>query len=104
MENINLPPFYSGQRVVCIVNQSQNFVTKGQEFIVIGVKKFCCKWTIDVGLINIKMSVICKDCGHREITHIAWLKADLFIPIDESFEVIEYCEVLGKEKPLISAN
>lgn len=49
MEINNLPPFYVGQKVVCIQSHSRGHFKKGDVFTVKSVLKPCCNWTIDIG-------------------------------------------------------
>lgn len=70
MENINLPPFYVGQKVVRIRPHDFNMVQEGKEYFVTGVMNGLCKcnkWLITVGVNNPYGGSYCTDCG--TVTH-----------------------------------
>lgn len=100
--NINLPPFYVGQRVVAIKDHSQGFFKKGQEFKVTGMYPYICKcksgWTITVGQVHFSplhepCCGICKTRferkGQRQFETIA------FAPIEEQeFKAVTFKKIM----------
>ncbi len=95
-------PFSIGQEVVCIKTHSENEITKGDEFIVLGMKQCpdCKMWWVDVGRTNPfpKMSICgCGRPDEREI--ISWFGAPLFAPITRARTV--YVAEYIKEQELI---
>lgn len=48
---MDMPPFYVGQRVVCICNHSINLVVKNRQYTITHVGKCSCKcgdWSVEV--------------------------------------------------------
>lgn len=111
MDKINLPPFYKGQQVVAlkdIVNPRYNIeIIKGQIFTVSDLF-YCCMWRVDVGVkipARIYATVVCLYCRFKFIqSNIYWLPANLFAPVIENFQAIEFEKVLELERPLIGIN
>lgn len=107
MKNINLPPFYLGQRIVALENVY--LWKKGDEFVVLGIKKSCCYWIIDIGITlpTVYTYFQCQICRRRENIkprQVYWPMANCFAPIEENFEVVAYKEVIRKEKLITCAN
>lgn len=111
-QEINLPPFYVGQRVVCI-NDEIIFaglpsapIKNGTIYTVAGVLKVCCRWHIDIGLYSGRSHVRCPSCYGDILKPNMnyWLAAFRFAPIEENFQSISLEKVLEKETPLISVN
>lgn len=112
MKEINLPPFYPTQKVVCVDTSTEinvthpvgNVLKRGQEYIVLDVKFQCCKWVVDIGIPSIAAKVYCS-CGNKyPSSKERWFRADRFRPIQENFQEISYSEVVKEEKRLVSAN
>lgn len=65
-------PFYIGQEVVAIRDHSMGFFKKGQEFTVLGIKKSCCEWDVNIGHtynFNIYSGyAICGICNKKELS------------------------------------
>lgn len=111
MENINLPPFYVGQKVEAIEDiVSRNgygsvvriYAKKGDHFPVLGLKK-CCRWNVDIGLKQIDDS-LCHGCKAPFDSGPVFCDARLFRVITENFQSITCKEVEAIESPLISVN
>lgn len=100
----NYPPFYVGQRVVALRSHWQGYFEKGEEFIVVGIRKPCCVWVIDVGIPNKHMGCVCSKCGYGEFNVNAWFAIEDFAPISENFQAITLEKVVEVETPLISVN
>lgn len=111
MNDLNLPPFYVGQPIVCI-NPSAILI-KGHKYFCKDIKLGCCGWEVYVGLSEsneLQSNCIwidhCKRCGKVERTFDSrrFHFADRFAPIQENFQSISLEKVLEKETPLISVN
>lgn len=107
MKDINFPPFYPGQRVVCIDDsRTDGYIfpfKKGDELSIISCHQCTCKtWMVDIG-IQWPTGSTCH-CG--VITHgpIWFVYAKRFVPIEEKFESISLTKVYEIESPLISVN
>ena len=96
-----LPPFYVGQKIVCIKDHSSGAVKKGQHFIVMNVEKFCCDWLVDIGILNDHPSMECNYCGMKIMSQSFLFSQTLFAP-EEQFAAITFTKVIEKE--LVSQN
>lgn len=104
----NLPPFYVGQKVVCV--DSENTVSihkmlfnKNQIYTVHSIKKTnCCKlWVINIGIKDDADILICP-CG-KESKNDNHFRASRFKPLQQqSFPLISLSKVI--EEQLIPAN
>jgi len=106
MEQINLPPFYVGQKVVAIENSGTGRFKKGDKFIVNG-NKFLWEsvWCIDIGHKN----PVAPKMQYRGRTistgdDIWWTLSSMFAPIEENFQSISLEKILEEETKLISVN
>lgn len=108
MENINLPPFYVGQRVVVLKTGIR--LNKYDVYVVLGIRKSTCKcqlWEVNVGVPARTGFMYCAVCGAEHIpnpTGVIWFNHNLFAPIQENFQQITCKEVEAIESPLISVN
>jgi hypothetical protein len=106
MSQLNLPPFYIGQRVVAVT--STLFISKGLEYRVIDMyyRSCCKKWSIYIGYVDIGEHY----CPVHNTTHKprvlkgVYHNAKYFAPIEENFQSISLEKVLEKETPLIGVN
>jgi hypothetical protein len=111
MADINLPPFYVGQRIVAIKDHSQGRFKKGDEFVVKDQKMKCCGWAVYYGD-NMKFpkgTIIewpCSHCGGKTLSkdQRVFFKSTSFVPIEQNFQSISLEKVLEKETPMISVN
>lgn len=109
MKEINLPPFYVGQRVVCVKDNSSKSIKKGQEFSVLGLNQFSCGcWSIDIGIKSESPRTGCGEHGLHQTAKcnngIKWFHVKLFAPIEQTFQPITLEKVLEIETKLVSAN
>lgn len=105
MKEINLPPFYVGQRVVAIKDHSMGSFKKGDIKTVLGIEKLCCCWNIDVGIKFSQILWQCNTCkALKDTNQIGWINARSFAPIQENFQSISLEKILEKETELISSN
>lgn len=94
MGNINLPPFYVGQRVVAIKDSgpipTMISYNKGDEFIVSITKQSRTKkeW----------------HCGFTTRPPDEYYDCNSFVPVEQNFQSITIEKVLELEMPLISVN
>lgn len=105
MSEINLPPFYKGQRVVNVKRIIHARIKKGTEFIVKDLLQCKCgEWAVDVGVKlkgEFEISCVCEAVLSERIV---WLQHSLFRPVQENFQSISLEKVLETETPLISVN
>jgi len=105
MKEINLPPFYVGQRVVALRSHSQNKFKKGSVHIVKGCKNSCCGWLVNIGVSSMRYKWECSDCGKTNPSDgVWWMAAYCFAPIEPTFQSITMRETIEIESPLISVN
>jgi len=101
--------FYVGQEVVAIKDHSQGRFKKGQEFVILGIKKGCKHYPllIDIG---VKESVMyeshCNECSHKIFDNILWFCASCFTP-KQQLSQTTYNEVMmwieqGNEKAILN--
>lgn len=109
-ELLNLPPFYIGQKAVCVddkfgTNGEVAAIKLGDVYVIKAVRKFCCNWTVDIGKRCVGFA-ICSSCGkeENEINNIHWLRASRFLPIEENFIAIEFEKVIEQEQKLVCVN
>jgi hypothetical protein len=94
----NLPPFYIGQKVVCI-NANNNFdLIKGEKYTVTNVVKTkCCdKWQIEVGIIFNKFERKCVACNKKSGTYNTFL-SDRFAPLHSAPAYLTFKELKQNE-------
>lgn len=104
----NLPPFYVGQKVVCIKNHSSGVVLKDKTYTVTSVLKICCGFRIGVGIewnYGTK-NVCCSSCTSIRPPDKEWMLSPcLFAPLQESvFPTLTLSRVIEKELQLTSMN
>lgn len=106
MENLNLPPFYVGQKVVAIQDHSAGLFKKGQEGIVTAIEKGCKCLPYVIGFSAAKIPAEgftqCRNCGHKFVTVL--FGAIAFAPLEQTFRSITFEEVISIESPLIGIN
>jgi hypothetical protein len=112
MEN-NLPPFYVGQKVIAIQDHSRLTFKKGQMFIVLDIRFYCCSWEIFIGVNEAPLpdpycmyEQKCCRCSKIELSRDirCFFYADLFAPVYENFQSISLSKILEEETKLISIN
>lgn len=112
-KEIQLPPFYIGQRVVALKTKGNSlgiFIEKGKEYTVKDIEALCeCGyWMVDAGFKAIPNHGGYCECGkylsNSIIKNQVWISHVLFAPIQESFESISYSKVMEKESSAISVN
>lgn len=104
---LNLPPFYQFQRVVYIGNNPK--LKKNGEYVVMDLLHTPCGcWAIDVG--KNAESVTTRTCKrHNKQFNVdnyttEWFFADLFVPLESTFQSISFQSVAEKESKLIGVN
>lgn len=104
MEKLNLPPFYAGQKVVCIKDWPQYGLIKDKVYTITGVLKCTCGWVgVYYGVKNMdSFGFTCYVGGQPN----EWCtEPDKFVPIQEQkFPLITLSKIqeLEKEEILIS--
>jgi hypothetical protein len=112
MSEINLPPFYVGQKVVAVKDTIS--LKKGKEYVILDIKAAYCKcgWHVDIGLpLRYPNSKTFK-CGKCNAEGVLppdafgkeWINYHLFAPVQENFQSISFEKVIEKETPLICVN
>lgn len=115
MKNKSIPPFYVGQEVVCIDNNSyvhsgiraDSMLKRGSVYIVKDIKQSACcqKWVVYVGTDNGVGYVRCSKCGVVTMSGKEdYFVAARFAPITSQFKTIEYSSVIEKETETVGAN
>ena len=93
--------WYIGQPIVAIRSHSQQLVIKGQEFVILGIKKSKCKCfgaDLDIGLKGNWRFCKCPRCGVVEnYNGIGWVADLLFAPLDQ--DISELTEILETKQP-----
>lgn len=94
----NFPPFYVGQRVVCIDTDFSEFsnsytsppLVNDRKYIILGLHKWCHGWLVDVGISTIAMAMACPKCMglYFPTNNQHWVKSTRFAPIQENFQSI----------------
>lgn len=109
MEGLNnLPPFYVGQKVVCVrscdstkwgTGDKVNGVVKGETYTIKAIAPNCCGvgFMVDVGLIP-KYDVLCSKCC-KNLGKTLWANPKLFAPIEkQNFPLMTFKEIVKKEE------
>jgi hypothetical protein len=95
---MKIPPFYIGQKVVCIQNHSQGLVKKGVEYTILDIQKGCKhhSWIVDVDHPkNLFGTGGCAICGVDKTETAYYICHSLFAPIEEQkFSKVTYTQVL----------
>lgn len=106
MESLNIAPFYLGQRVIAVTARHR-LIAKGAEYMITGVFRDCCSWTVTVGLpMPANRCMQCGKCGlsysspNREMQIIA----STFKPIHHDYQAITYKEVIKEQAPAFCVN
>jgi hypothetical protein len=105
--NNNIPPFYVGQKVICVDTTGNPPVKKNKEYTVDSVTKGCCGWEITVGIqadSSYDEVSFCRKCGSRTPSPgSTWpLRASRFRALTETFQPISFSKVL--DEVLTSSN
>lgn len=102
MSEIDLPPFYVGQKVVRIVESNRPDMKKGSKYTIADIRYCCRKWGWRIALVEVDNTRkgVC-ECGRRDTPNFA---AKNFAPVEENFETISFKEVIRKETPLTCSN
>jgi len=112
MENLNLPPFYPGQKVVSLIDVSSVNLKKGDILTVVECIKSKCScgggWIVALKEYPYDAEQgICDDCGsitlHLGIS-FATLRVVYLAPLEEKFEHISLSKVIEIETCLVSEN
>lgn len=108
---LNLPPFYVGQKVVALrsVKTELNGIVKGTVYTVKELTQCTCgEWKVDVGLMVSKTGrCLCATCDSPygvTGSRVIYVAAPLLAPVQENFQSISLEKVLEKETALISVN
>ncbi len=110
MKDIELPPFFVGQRVVAIKNHPApwNMFTKGVEYSVTSIFRSPCKcshWYVTIGVSNPYGGSICRICKTTTLYRGEMrFNSSYFAPIEDSFEEISFEQAIAVEKKLTCAN
>lgn len=105
MEKLNLPPFYIGQKVVCISPNKDYPIKEGQVVIIKEVRqnKCCGVWVVNVGISSFNDKMIRCSCNLRYANDNT-LSAKRFVPAQEQkFKAVTF-EKLCEEVELICEN
>lgn len=97
-----LPPFYIGQKVISILSHLCGLHKKGDKFIVTGVFKKCCDWTITIGITSEKKYSQCYTCKQDYLrgTLEVQFGSIAFAPIEEQeFKQVTFEKIL-EEMPV----
>lgn len=101
MNNINLPPFYVGQRVIRIKEDTSG-IKIGHKGTVVEIY-YCCQgngWRVLLDNISDTPGKCVCCCRKNDYGYLA----SNFAPIEENFQSISLKKVLETESPLISVN
>lgn len=105
--DLGLPPFYVGQKVVCIRPNIENLPSMGQVLTVHEITKSKCPcdmWIVSfLNILGYGNGTICLDC----YTYLSnggplYFYSNRFVPLLENFTAITFKEVIEIEQPLIS--
>jgi hypothetical protein len=110
MTDIPIPPFFIGQKIICIKGRKGKYseVIKDQTYIV-GECIYCenCKvWWVGVLKQSGLIVSICPSC-HVVVpasNKYYYYGAELFAPIEENFQSISFKECIEKEQVVTSIN
>lgn len=102
MENLNIGPFWVGQKVVAISSRAESGRIKDKIYTVLAVKRPSCGcWIIDVGLKMPKGKEFVYCPMHFTIINgsIMWQGANHFAPLQQSkFPLMTFSEIKVKEQ------
>jgi hypothetical protein len=102
---ICIPPFYIGQEIIAIKNHSQGFFKKGDEFIVTGIIKTCCSFSVSVGITATTDEGQCMRCGAiYKLNSESLFNSHCFAPKIETDNFISMKEFTLKQLEYIGAN
>ena len=108
MENLNLPPFYPGQKVVLLKTSVKHDLKKGTNLTVAYcIKSDCnCGWIVMVkDLPESGSGYYDCECGkHTVVKDYNCGAAQYFAPLEEKFEHISLSKVIEIETCLVSEN
>ena len=109
MKEVNLPPFFIGELVVCIGPVSN--LIKHEQYIVTALDKCsgCGLWYVGVDNIPNKEKLLipgCGKCNHRMPNYpsMAMWQANRFATINKNFQSISLEKILETETKLIGVN
>lgn len=109
----NLPPFYVGQKVVCLKSATNNFghyCVKDHVYTVLELNRCKCgAWKIDIGVKDESNHATKMSCGkckgpYDRRSYAIWADATNFAPIHEDFQQITLSKVIEIESSLINVN
>lgn len=105
MENLNLPPFYVGQKVVYI--GTKGTLPMKSIHTVVDIKRHPCGcWAVNVGRIADKryggINCTIHSSAINIKTNMLWWDSKVFAPIEERF--ISFAEVIAIESQVTGAN
>lgn len=109
MENLNLPPFYVGQKVVCVDPRPDFGLFKDKIYTIAEVIRCKCGATnVAWGATNPLIThSSCYSCGNivTQESKYYFCRSSRFAPVQEQkFPLIKLTKVIEKEKQLMSAN
>lgn len=83
MNKLNLPPFYVGQKIVCVIGHKDGQFKKGDVFKVQSIKReSCCgNWVVNIGLRTDYCLIVCQ-CGHIN-NNDDYYSCNRFKPLEE---------------------
>lgn len=109
MEQINLPPFYTGQKIVALKTSKCRTIKKGKVYTAAFCVKGCCQgW--DVGIKEVTAYLDFSQCYkcNKTVRHTGKFfligRASAFVPLEETFQPITLEKVLENETGLICVN
>lgn len=98
--NTNNQPFYVGQKVVAIKNNTDNIFKKGMTFTIFGVRDSTCRCgtqEVNIGMVDRDPNpfCMCRSCSgvYKDSSGMHWFFATSFAPIEENRERIKYVAV-----------
>lgn len=103
------PPFYIGQKVVCLIDEPKVGVKKGDVYTVDKYYKLCCVWIIETKEVISPINYT-GYCKHHGIAIFVIQNKPLpfestaLAPVEHSFQSIELEKVIEIETPLICVN
>lgn len=113
-EFIEIPPFYVGQEVVATKTHGQGIFKRGDDFVVLGIKKSGCgcgHWVVDIGVPAVVNAdgeglLHCHYCRNLWVDGdgVWWLNSNAFAPKVEWGEFIPMREVVESAIGLYSSN
>jgi phage terminase large subunit-like protein len=109
MEQINLPPFYPGQKIVALKTSKCKKIQNGQTYTAAFCVKGCCQgW--DVGIKEMPANEDHSQCFkcRKVVLHTGKFfligMASAFVPLEETFQPVSLTKVIEEETKLVCVN